>query len=102
MKRLLLTMLVLVGFVAMDASAKEKPAEKTRTADTDKDGKVSKEEFLALAKKNAEKKGIEYNQKRAENIFAKKDTNKDGFLTADDVVKKTAPKKEKGAGTAEQ
>lgn len=101
MKRTLLSIVMLVGFVAMDASAKEKPAEKTRTADTDKDGKVSQEEFLALAKKNAEKKEQEFNQKRAENIFAKKDTNKDGFLTADDVVKKTAPKK-KGAGATEQ
>lgn len=106
MKRFLLTILVLIGFVAMDASANEtstnktqaikKPAQKTRTADTNKDGKVSKEEFVALAKKNAEQKGVEFKQKRAESIFAKKDTNKDGFLTDEDWVKKTAPKKEEG------
>lgn len=47
------------------------------TADADKDGKVSKEEFIAASKKEVEEE--------ATKRFDKGDANKDGFLTQEEL-----------------
>ena len=86
MKRLLFSVMVLTGLTAMQASA----APKGSSMDTDKDGKVSKQEFCAFSAKIAEKKGTEFNAAGAEKQFKAKDKNGDGFLTGEELV--AAPK----------
>ncbi len=61
-----------------------------KKADTDGDGKVSKEEFLAPAK----------NKEQATKRFEKADADKDGFLTAEEF-KATMGKPKKKEGAAE-
>ncbi len=57
--------------------------------DSDKDGKISREEAVAFVKKRADE--------RAAKLFLKIDSNKDGFITADEVKKKTENKVEESA-----
>lgn len=65
--------------------------------DTNKDGKVSKEEFLSAQEKRAEKDGQDFDAEKAEEMFTKRDKNGDGVLTADEMggkpKEKAAPKK---------
>jgi len=91
MKRLLFSVLVLMGFTALQVSAEPKGV----SMDADKDGKVSCEEFCAARGKMAEKKGQEFDKAAAEKQFVAKDKDGDGFLTGDELAK--APKKEKPA-----
>lgn len=65
---------------------KMNPEEMLKRMDTDKDGKVSKAEFLATpqAKKD---------EAKATERFGKLDKNSDGFLTLEELT----PKKKKGA-----
>ena len=49
---------------------------------------VTKEQFVANAKKQAEKKGAEFDQAKVDARFAKKDKNGDGVLSADEKGKK--------------
>lgn len=84
------TLLLLTFFVACSSTvyAEEKAKGKHHKAhaikaelkkrDTNNDGSISKEEFLAGAK----------NATRAENIFAKLDRNSDGVLNKEDRQKK--------------
>ncbi len=63
-----------------------------------KGGDVTKEQFIAQQKKMAEKKGMEFDQAKAEKKFENLDKNKDGKLSPDE---KPAPKgqgKGKGEG----
>lgn len=69
-------------------------AQKGIPGDKNADGKVSKEEFLAAREKAAEKADKEFNRTAVEKLFAKKDANKDGFLTGDELK---APQKKKPA-----
>ena len=64
--------------------------------DTDKDGKISKEEFLAspMAKKAKDKGGD------PEKNFTRLDANKDGFITKDELAK-MGKGKGKGKGKPE-
>ena len=78
MKRVLVVMMILMGFAASDALAKKA---KANPADTDKDGKISKTEYLAKAKKDALASGKEFNAKGYGKAFNKSDADKDGFLT---------------------
>jgi hypothetical protein len=78
--------------LAADAPAKpKKPVDKAAQfakMDADKDGKVTKDEFLASAKDDAAK------AKKADQ-FAKLDKDKDGSLTLDEFKAPPAPKKPK-------
>ena len=61
------------------------PEEMFTKKDADKDGKISKEEFLKGSKDAA----------KSEATFTKKDTDKDGFLSKEEFT--AAPKKKKDA-----
>lgn len=69
------------GFVAADEVKGKKV--RLEEADTDKDGKLSKDESVAFAQHKAEERAV----KR----FQKADANGDGFVTAEEAKK---PKKE--------
>lgn len=91
MKRLFGCILVILGLAALNASA----VEKKNPADTNGDGKVSKQEDCDAEARKAEKAGKEFNKAATEKKFAKKDKNGDGFLDADELAGKaktpTAP-----------
>ena len=75
--------LMIVGVDTVNAApAKKSPIEKM---DTDKDGKVSKEEFVAAAEEKADQNEAEFDADACEATFVKKDANKDGFLTAEEM-----------------
>lgn len=57
--------------------------------DSDKDGKISRNEAIAFVQKKAEE--------RTAKLFQKIDLNKDGFVTADEIKKKTENKVEETA-----
>ena len=66
--------------------------------DTNKDGKLSLEEFTAMVKTEYEKKGKPNYEKAAANRFKNRDTNKDGFLSLEEfkgTAKKQPQNKEK-------
>jgi len=84
---------VVVAVLVLSLQAQAAP--KGNPMDADKDGKVSKKEFCAGREKAAEKAGKEFNKAQVEKQFAARDKNKDGFLTAEELVK--APKKAKPA-----
>lgn len=67
------------------AKPKLSPEEYFAKKDADKDGKVSKEEFLKNSKDAA----------KSEAAFTNKDKDKDGFLSKEEFI--TAPKKKKAA-----
>ena len=86
----LLAILALSAVTSFGADAPKKPeGEKPKMTpeeiftkkDADKDGKISKEEYLKGSK----------DATKAEASFAKKDTNKDGFLSKEEFT--VAPKK---------
>lgn len=97
MKKMLLSALA-IAFVAtlcvnVDAEEPKKKEKKEvdRSAlftklDTDKDGKLSKEEFVARAKTDEAKE-------RAGKQFARIDKDKDGSLSKEEFVNVTPPKK---------
>ena len=82
MKRMI-WMLMLVSVISTGSVF----AAKLGKPDTDADGRISKEEFLANRKALAEKKGVQFNQPANERDFAKRDKNKDGFLDAAELGK---------------
>jgi hypothetical protein len=59
---------------------------------------ITKEEYVAKQRKNAEKKGVEFDQSKSEANFDKLDKDGSGTLTADE---KTGKKKKKGKKAAE-
>lgn len=80
MKRLFCSVVIGVALVSVPALAQK------MAADTDGDGKVSKQEHLDASAKLAEKTGKPFNQAFAEKVFEKRDKNGDGFITADEVA----------------
>lgn len=87
-----LAILALSAVTSFGADEPKKEGEKPKMTpeqmftkkDADKDGKISKEEFLKGSKDAA----------KSEAAFAKKDANKDGFLSKEEF---TAAPKKKGA-----
>src|SRR5262245_27919851 len=76
----------LVGTGAQEKKGKT-PEERFKAMDTNNDGKLSKEEFVARFKDDAEKKG------KAEMQFGRIDKNNDGFLSLDEYREGTMKKK---------
>ncbi|MBI9020982.1 MAG: EF-hand domain-containing protein [Verrucomicrobia bacterium] len=60
------------------------PAENFKRADKDKNGFISKEEYLAMRKGYAEKKGGTQDVEKDGKTFARKDADKDGKLTLEE------------------
>jgi hypothetical protein len=92
MKKWFIPMVVLMMFAGVQAA--EKPAGMT------------KEKFIAMQQKRAEAAGREFNAKKAEAIFAKKDANKDGVLSKKELAagkgKKEGGAKKKAAADSEE
>ena len=63
--------------------------------DHDKDGTVSKEEWVAQKKKAADKKGAEFNEEKALKAFKRADTDGDGSLSREEVEALQAKQKKK-------
>lgn len=78
-------------FAQTPEDAKAKAKEFISATDTDKDGQISKEEYLAKCK------GANCSQR-----FDALDTNKDGFLNKEEAQQKAATAKEKGAALKEK
>lgn len=98
MKRLFGGVLIVLGLAVMQASA----VEKKNPMDTNGDGKISKQEFCDARQKAAEKAGKEFKKAIVEKQFKAKDTNGDGFLTAEELVAKPqAPKAPKAESSEE-
>ena len=74
----------LLSFSATAAVQAGDVSPKFAAADADKDGKLSKDEIVACAKKKADKK--------AEELFKKLDTNGDASLTKDELKEKKSQK----------
>jgi Ca2+-binding EF-hand superfamily protein len=91
MKKFLAFALIAGMFMPLLTGAQEKkgksPDERFKAMDTNNDGKLSKEEFLAQYKDDAEKKG------KAEMRFPRMDTNNDGFLSLEEYKEGTMKKK---------
>jgi Ca2+-binding EF-hand superfamily protein len=91
MKKILTLALVAGMFMPLLTGAQEKkgksPDERFKALDTNNDGKLSKEEFVAQYKDDAEKKG------KAEMRFPRMDTNNDGFLSLEEYKEGTMKKK---------
>jgi len=93
MKRVILLTLALslalcAAAVAQDETVAAPRGAKAMKADTNGDGKISKDEFMEAAKK------------RAEARFQKLDANGDGFITADELNAAKSKRAERAAKKA--
>ena len=61
-----------------------KPVKNFLSADVNRNGQVTKDEFMAQRALWAKKKSSPHNKKQSELIFLNKDRNKDGELTPDE------------------
>ena len=90
----------LVALMVVGANAGEEKSGKGQGGpfeimDADKDGKVSKEEFVSFKEAQAEKADNEFDAEKVEQMFAKKDKDGDGFLTKEEMASK--PKKKEAS-----
>ena len=74
-------MMISIICIAAAGTVLAGPKENFARADTDKDGFVSKKEFMAMRAGWAEKKGEEHDAEKSAKFFQNKDKNKDGKLT---------------------
>lgn len=58
-----------------------RPVKNFREADVNRNGQVTRDEFMAQRARWAQKKGSPHNEKQSEQIFLNKDRNKNGELT---------------------
>jgi len=86
--------LALIACVAGMVQAGEDAGQKGKG----KGKEITKEQFIEKQKKNAEKKGLEFDQAKAEAQFAKKDKNNDGVLSGDEKSKGKGHDKDKDKG----
>lgn len=94
MKKWLAVALFVCVAVAVQAAEGEG---KKKGQDKGKGGDVTKEQFIAQAKKQAETKGTAFDQAKAEEKFNKMDKNKDGVLSADEKAQGGKKKEKKSA-----
>jgi Ca2+-binding EF-hand superfamily protein len=91
MKKILTLALVAGMFMPLLTGAQEKkgksPEEQFKALDTNNDNKLSKDEFVARVKDDAEKKG------KAEMRFSRMDTNNDGALSLEEFKAGSMKKK---------
>jgi hypothetical protein len=101
MKRSIATVALFVGglILVQQGAAQPDPAALFKLVDTNKDGKISQDEFLKLASKAGKLKD---NPALAKQVFQRLDTNGDGFLTPDEFQKLGALAKGKKAEIPEK
>ena len=91
MKKILTLALIAGMFMPLLTGAQEKkgksPEEQFKAMDTNSDNKLSKEEFVARVKDDAEKKG------KMEMRFSRMDKNNDGFLSLEEFKEGSMKKK---------
>lgn len=86
------------------AGDKKKGGNAFATLDADKDGMISKLEFVAAEQKKAEKTGKDFNAKRTDAMFAKRDLDGNGCLSKDEMAtvgkkkNKPAPQEDEDMG----
>ena len=96
MNNKLLSLAASVALFSIPFAANAAAVSKTFSkADKNGDGKLSKEEFVAMGKGKTEASKTETS--KAEAAFAKKDKDKDGFLSLEEFSATAADKKEGGA-----
>ena len=95
MKKILLSALAMafMAAICLNVDAQEEKKKPDRSAqfdklDKDKNGSLSKEEFMARAKTDEQKK-------RMETQFTRLDKDKDGSISKEEFVNVTPPKKKK-------
>ncbi len=91
MKKILALALIAGMFMPLLSGAQEKkgksPEEQFKLLDTNSDGKLSKEEFVARVKDDAEKKA------KAEQRFSRIDKNSDNFVSLEEFKEGMMKKK---------
>jgi len=91
MKKLLALALIAGMFMPLLSGAQEKkgksPEEQFKALDTNSDGKLSKDEFIARVKDDAEKKA------KAEQRFSRIDKNNDNFVSLEEFKEGMMKKK---------
>jgi Ca2+-binding EF-hand superfamily protein len=92
MKKILTLALIAGMFMPLLSGAQEKkgnksPEDQFKALDTNNDNKLSKDEFIARVKDDAEKKG------KMEMRFGRMDTNNDGFLSLEEFKEGSMKKK---------
>jgi Ca2+-binding EF-hand superfamily protein len=92
MKKILALALIAGMFMPLMTGAQEKkgnksPEERFKLLDTNSDGKLSKDEFIARVKDDAEKKG------KAEMQFSRLDKNNDSFVSLEEYKEGMMKKK---------
>ncbi len=92
MKKWLAVALFVCVAVAVQAGEGKKKGQ-----DKGKGGDVTKEQFIAQAKKQAETKGGAFDQAKAEEKFNKMDKNQDGVLSAEEREQGGKKKEKKSA-----
>jgi hypothetical protein len=83
----LIASVAIAGAADDDAKKKDKPAKKAgglMTADKDKDGKITLDEFKAWGAARSKPLSAD----KAETIFKKRDKNSDGAITKDELARK--------------
>ena len=94
---MLIASVAIAGAADDDAKKKDKPAKKAgglMTADKDKDGKITLDEFKAWGAAKSKPIAAE----KAESIFKKRDKNSDGAITKDELGGGGKKKGADGAG----
>lgn len=61
-----------------------RPVKNFREADVNRNGQVTKDEFMAQRTRWAQKRGSKHNEKQSQQVFLNKDRNKDGELTPEE------------------
>ncbi len=84
MKKLLMMTLLVSGLAGVNGYAAT-PGYGFAGTDSNQDGEVTMEEFVAAAEIRAKKSGRPINESNLKKIFEKKDLNADGVLTKDEL-----------------
>jgi Ca2+-binding EF-hand superfamily protein len=80
--------MISIACIAVAGTVLAGPEENFKRADTDKDGFMTKKEYLAMRAGWAEKKGETQDVEKDSKAFDRKDANKDGKLTLEEFSTK--------------
>ena len=83
-RNLFAVLIFLAGHAAAEDSTLPLPVKNFRDADVNRNGQVTRAEFMAQRALWAKQKGFPHNVKQSELIFINKDRNKNGELTPEE------------------